>query len=56
MSQYFLPCRSSGSYILHQKQIASKLTEASKLDIEKLTPVPNDLAKLSNVLKNDVTN
>ena len=25
-----------------------------KLDIDKLTPVPNDLAKLSNVVKNDV--
>ena len=24
------------------------------MDIEKLTPVPNDLAKLSNVVKNDV--
>ena len=25
-----------------------------KLDIDKLTPLPNDLAKLSNVVKNDV--
>ena len=25
-----------------------------KLDIDKLTPVPTDLAKLSNVVKNDV--
>ena len=25
-----------------------------KLDIDKFTPVPNDLAKLSNVVKNDV--
>ena len=25
-----------------------------KLDIDKLTPVPGDLAKLSNVVKNDV--
>ena len=24
------------------------------MDIDKLTPVPNDLAKLSNVVKNDV--
>ena len=24
------------------------------IDIDKLTPVPNDLAKLSNVVKNDV--
>ena len=29
-------------------------TEVDKLDIYKLTPVPNDLAKLSNVVKNEV--
>ena len=29
-------------------------TEVDKLDIDKLTPVPNDLAKLSNVVKNNV--
>ena len=29
-------------------------TVVDKLDIDKLTPVPNDLAKLSNVGKNDV--
>ena len=29
-------------------------TELDKVDIDKLTPVPNDLAKLSNVLENDV--
>ena len=29
-------------------------TEADKLDIDKLTPVLNDLAKLSNVVKNHV--
>ena len=29
-------------------------TEVDKLDIAKLTPVPNDLAKLSNAVKNDV--
>ena len=29
-------------------------TEVYKLDIDKLTPVPNDSAKLSNVVKNDV--
>ena len=29
-------------------------TEVDKLDIDKLTPIPNDLAKLSNVVKNDV--
>ena len=34
--------------------LASLKTEVDKLDIAKLTPVPNDLAKLSNVVKNDV--
>ena len=34
--------------------LASLKTEVDKLDIEKLVPVPNDLAKLSNVVKNDV--
>ena len=29
-------------------------TEVDKLDIDKLAPIPNDLAKLSNVVKNDV--
>ena len=29
-------------------------TAVDKLDIDKLTPVPNDLAKLSHVVKNDV--
>ena len=33
---------------------SSLKTEIDKLDINKLTPVPNDLAKLSNVVKNDV--
>ena len=28
--------------------------DIDKLDIDKLTPVPNDLANLSNVVKNDV--
>ena len=34
--------------------LANLKTEIDKLDIDKLTPVPNDLAKLSNVVKNDV--
>ena len=34
--------------------LASLKTEIDKLDIDKLTPVPNDFAKLSNVVKNDV--
>ena len=34
--------------------LAGLKTEVDKLDIDKLTPVPNDLAKLSNAVKNDV--
>ena len=34
--------------------LASLKSEVDKLDIDKLTPVPNDLAKFSNVVKNDV--
>ena len=34
--------------------LASLKTEVDKLDIDKLVPVPADLSKLSNVVKNDV--
>ena len=34
--------------------LASLKTEVDKLDINKLVPVPVDLSKLSNVVKNDV--
>ena len=34
--------------------LASLKTEVDKLEIDKLTPFPNDLATLSNVVKNDV--
>ena len=34
--------------------LASLKTKVDKLDIDKLTPVPDDLAKLGNVVKNDV--
>ena len=37
-----------------KSNLASLKTEVDKLDIDKLGPVPNDLAKLSNVVKNDV--
>ena len=33
--------------------LANLKTEVDKLDIAKLTPVPEDLVKLSNVVKND---
>ena len=37
-----------------KSNLASLKTEVDQLDIDKLTPVPNDLAKLSNVVKSDV--
>ena len=37
-----------------KSNLASLKTEVDKLDIDKLTPVSNDLAKLINVVKNDV--
>ena len=33
--------------------LSSWKTEVDKLDIDKLVPVPDDLCKLSNVVKND---
>ena len=33
--------------------LANLKTEVDKLDIEKLVPVPLDLSKLSNAVKND---
>ena len=41
------------SFVL-KSNFASVKTKVDKLDIDKLTPVPNDLAKLSNVVNNDV--
>ena len=37
-----------------KKKLASLKTEVDKLDIDKLAPVPVDLSKLSDVVKNDV--
>ena len=37
-----------------KSNLASLKSEVDKLDIDKLIPVPNDLSKLSNVVKNDV--
>ena len=34
--------------------LANLKTEVNKLDIDKLAPVPTDLSKLRNVVKNDV--
>ena len=41
------------SFVL-KSYLANLKIEVDKLDIDKLTPAPNDLAKLSNVVKNDV--
>ena len=37
-----------------KKELANLKTEVDKLDIDKLEPVPTDLSKLSNAVKNDV--
>ena len=37
-----------------KSNLASLITEVDKLDIDKLAPISNDLAKLSNVVKNNV--
>ena len=34
--------------------LANLKTEVDKLDIDKLVPIPNDLSKLSNPVKNEV--
>ena len=36
--------------------LANLKTEVDRLDIDKLVPVPIDLSKLSNVVKNEVVN
>ena len=36
-----------------KSNLASLKTEVDKLDIDKLVPVPVDLSKLSDVIKND---
>ena len=43
-----------GSTYALKSNLASLKTVVDKLDINKLTSVPIDLAKLSNVVKNDV--
>ena len=47
--------------LIHQSfafktNLANLKTEVDKLDIDKLVPVPVDLRKLSDVVKNDVIN
>ena len=42
------------SSFVSKSNLASLKTEVDKLDINKLVPVPVDLSKLSDVVKNDV--
>ena len=39
---------------ISEGNLAHLKTEVDKLHIEKLVPIPTDLSKLSNVVKNDV--
>ena len=41
------------SFVL-KKKLAGLKTEVDKLDIDKLTPIPVDMSKLSDVVNNDV--
>ena len=41
-------------HLNQQQNLASLKAEVDKIDIEKLKTVPNDLRKLSNVVKNEV--
>ena len=43
----------ASSFVL-KTNLATLKTEVDKLDIDKLVPVPVDLSKLSDVVKNDV--
>ena len=60
MSQYFSkPYRSIGgntdaSNFTPKSNLVSLKTEVDKLDIDKLKPVPVDLSKLNDKIKNDV--
>ena len=37
-----------------KSNLANLKTEVDKLGIDKLSPVPNDLAKLGNIVTNDI--
>ena len=48
-----IPHVDTSSFAL-KTNLANLKTEVDKLDIDKLVPVPTDLSKLSNVVKNNV--
>ena len=55
MSTYYPPYKSSSNSSFASKTNLSALkTEVDKIDVDKLKTVPDDLAKLSNVVKNEV--
>ena len=43
----------TSSFVL-KTNLANLKSEVDKLDVDKLKPIPTDLSKLSNVVKNDV--
>ena len=49
ISQYFLK-----PYGPFASNLADLKSEVDKLDVDKLKPIPTDLSKLSDVVKNDV--
>ena len=53
MSKYFPPYNNSSGFACRTNLAALK-TEVDKIDTGKLKTVPDDLAKFSNVVKNDV--
>ena len=46
--------KSDTATTLHAGWVASLKTEVDKLEIDKLVPIPVDLSKLSDLVKNDV--
>ena len=55
MSQYFpKPYENHSSCFALKANLPSPKTQVDKLDIDKLVPVPVDLSKLSDVVKNHV--
>ena len=53
-SQYYRPYKSSSNNFASKTNLAALKTEVGKIDADKLKTVPVDLAKLSNVVNNDV--
>ena len=60
MSKYIVKANLKKTTYINTSKLAAKSNlvslkaEVDKLDIDKLVPVPGDLSKLSNVVKNNV--